>query len=73
MIVFLVYTQFHLLNYNGQYMYLTKVHLKIDSCESTLLLYNSQLQGGALNRGLLFADPPPSLLGAVSGNISEIR
>jgi hypothetical protein len=29
--------------------------------------------GGALNRGLLFADPPPSLLGAVSGNISEIR
>jgi hypothetical protein len=31
------------------------------------------IQGGALNRGLLFADPPPSLLGAVSGNISEIR
>jgi hypothetical protein len=31
------------------------------------------VQGGALNRGLLFADPPPSLLGAVSGNISEIR
>ncbi len=29
--------------------------------------------GGALNRGLLFADLPQSLLGAVSGNISEIR
>jgi hypothetical protein len=31
------------------------------------------VQGGALNRGLLFADPPPSPLGAVSGKISEIR
>ncbi len=31
------------------------------------------IQGGALNRGLFFADPPPSLLGAVSGNISEIH
>jgi hypothetical protein len=31
------------------------------------------IQGGALNRGLFFADPPPSLLGAVSGKISEIR
>jgi hypothetical protein len=31
------------------------------------------LQGEALNRGLFFADPPPSLLGAVSGKISEIR
>jgi hypothetical protein len=31
------------------------------------------VQGGALNRGLFFADPPPSLLGAVSGKISEIR
>jgi hypothetical protein len=31
------------------------------------------LQGGALNRGLFFADQPPSLLGAVSGKISEIR
>jgi hypothetical protein len=31
------------------------------------------IQGGALNRGLFFADLPPSLLGAVSGNISEIR
>jgi hypothetical protein len=31
------------------------------------------IQGGALNRGLFFADPPPSLLGAVSGNINEIR
>ncbi len=29
--------------------------------------------GWALNRGLFFADPPPSLLGAVSGKISEIR
>ncbi len=29
--------------------------------------------GGALNRGLFFADPLPSLLGAVSGKISEIR
>ncbi len=33
----------------------------------------TQLQGGALNRGLFFAGPPPSLLGAVSGKISEIR
>ncbi len=33
----------------------------------------SIVQGGALNRGLFFADPPPSLLGAVSGKISEIR
>ncbi len=32
-----------------------------------------EVQGGALNRGLFFADPPPSLLGAVSGKISEIR
>jgi hypothetical protein len=31
------------------------------------------IQGGALNRGLFFADPPPSPLGAVSGKISEIR
>ena len=31
------------------------------------------IQGGALNRGLLFADPLPSPLGAVSGNISENR
>ncbi len=31
------------------------------------------VQGEALNRGLFFADPPPSLLGAVSGKISEIR
>ncbi len=31
------------------------------------------VQGGALNRGLFVADPPPSLLGAVSGKISEIR
>ncbi len=31
------------------------------------------VQGGALNRGLFFADPPPSLLGTVSGKISEIR
>ncbi len=31
------------------------------------------IQGGALNRGLFFADPPPSLLGAVSEKISEIR
>jgi hypothetical protein len=30
------------------------------------------IQGGALNRGLFFADPPLSLLGAVSGKISEI-
>jgi hypothetical protein len=31
------------------------------------------IQGGALNGGLFFGDPPPSLLGAVSGKISEIR
>ncbi len=31
------------------------------------------VQGGALNRGLFFADPLPLLLGAVSGKISEIR
>jgi hypothetical protein len=31
------------------------------------------VQGGALNRGLFFVDPPPSLLGAVSGKISENR
>jgi hypothetical protein len=31
------------------------------------------IQGGAVNRGLLFAGPPPSPLGAVSGKISEIR
>jgi hypothetical protein len=31
------------------------------------------VQGGAVNPGLFFADPPPSLLGAVSGKISEIR
>ncbi len=31
------------------------------------------LQGEALNHGLFFADPPPLLLGAVSGKISEIR
>jgi hypothetical protein len=31
------------------------------------------IQGEALNRGLFFADPPPSLLGAVSRKISEIR
>jgi hypothetical protein len=33
----------------------------------------NKIQGGALNRGLFLADPPPSLLGAVSGKISEIR
>jgi hypothetical protein len=31
------------------------------------------IQGGALNRGLFFADPPPSLLGAVTEKIIEIR
>jgi hypothetical protein len=31
------------------------------------------IQGGAVNRGLFFADLPLSLLGAVSGKISEIR
>jgi hypothetical protein len=35
--------------------------------------FGSNIQGGALNRELFFADPPPSLLGAVSGKISEIR
>ncbi len=29
------------------------------------------VQGWALNRGLFFVGPPPSLLGAVSGKISE--
>ncbi len=29
------------------------------------------MQGGAANRGLFFAGPPPSPLGAVSGKISE--
>jgi hypothetical protein len=38
-----------------------------------LTVYLQKVQGGALNRGLFFADPPPSLLGAVSGKISEIR
>ncbi len=33
----------------------------------------NDIQGGAVNRGLFFADPPLSLLGAVSGKISEIR
>ncbi len=31
------------------------------------------IQGGAVNRGLFFAGPPPSPLGAVSGKNSEIR
>jgi hypothetical protein len=31
------------------------------------------IQGGAVNRGVFFVDPPPSLLGAVSGMISKIR
>jgi hypothetical protein len=35
--------------------------------------HKTDVQGGALNRGLFFAGPPPSPLGAVSGNISEIR
>ncbi len=39
----------------------------------TMILEEMLIQGGALNRGLFFADPPSSLLGAVSGNISEIR
>jgi hypothetical protein len=38
-----------------------------------LMPVTSFVQGGALNRGLFFADPPPSLLGALSGKISEIR
>jgi hypothetical protein len=32
-----------------------------------------KIQVGALNRGLFFADPPPSPLGAVSRKISKIR
>ncbi len=36
-------------------------------------IISPSIQGGALNRGLFFADPPPSPLGAVSGKISEIR
>jgi hypothetical protein len=32
----------------------------------------ASVQGGAVNRGLLFAGPPPSPLGAVSGKISKI-
>jgi hypothetical protein len=31
------------------------------------------IQRGAVNRGLFFADPPPLLLGAVSGKISELK
>jgi hypothetical protein len=42
-------------------------------CINALFCVKSGVQGGALNRGLFFADPPPSLLGAVSGKISEIR
>jgi hypothetical protein len=38
-----------------------------------MLIIPGYVQGGALNRGLFFADPLPSLLGAVSGKISEIR
>jgi hypothetical protein len=50
-------------------VYLQPKHiLSFISCIHTVII-----QGGALNRGLLFADPPPSLLGAVSGNIREIR
>jgi hypothetical protein len=35
--------------------------------------YTIYIQGGAVNRGLFFADPLPSPLGAVSGKISENR
>jgi hypothetical protein len=38
-----------------------------------ILLSFLNVQGGAFNRGLFFAGPPPLPLGAVSGKISEIR
>ncbi len=44
-----------------------------DDILTFLLFLHILIQGGALNRGLFFADPPPSLLGAVSGKISEIH
>jgi hypothetical protein len=55
-------------------LYFIYWHLLLNSLWCLLCILPTSylyLQGGALNRGLLFADPLPSPLGAVSGNISE--
>ncbi len=53
------------------------VHTTISPAQGAVICQKQRfllhLQGEALNRGLFFADPLPSLLGAVSGKISEIR
>jgi hypothetical protein len=43
-------------------------HISVKNKEAHVLV-----QGGAVNCGLFLADPPPSLLGAVSGKISKIH
>ncbi len=48
-----------------------KEHCRPTKNLRTLYIY-IYIQGGAMNRGLLFAGPPPPPLGAVSGKISEI-
>jgi hypothetical protein len=55
----------------GPYYHVLK--LNVPKKENAFDKHVFNLQGGALNRGLFFADPPPSLLGAVSGKISKIR
>ncbi len=53
--------------------YLAKFESLLGLSNETRSCLMKKLQGGAVNRGLFFADPPPSLLGAESGKISEIR
>ncbi len=59
----------------GRYMYIyicIHVYINIYVYVYIYIYTYINIQGGAVNRGLFFADPPPSLLGAVSGKISEI-
>ncbi len=50
-----------------------KIPTMITTNDGTICMKNIRVQGGALNRGLFFAGPLPSPLGAVSGKISKIR
>jgi hypothetical protein len=70
---------------SGGYLVESSVVIFASVTHGTLLILNAvdilqtlpaddfAVQGGAVNRGLFFADPPPSPLGAVSGKISKNR
>jgi hypothetical protein len=73
---FLSKRKYHTRNNRGLMVSINRssFYSNLDGCKKVCShAAGSHIQGGALNRGLFFADPLPSLLGAVSGKISEIR